>query len=80
MQVTLIFPPYWIPSQHFLSLSSLQGFLKKEGVENVTIRDLSIEIMDALLSAERVKGKLTQRLSTDSITVQKHLDMHKMRI
>lgn len=56
MQVTLIFPLYWIPSQHFLSLSSLQGFLKKEGVENVTIRDLSIEIMDALLSAERVKG------------------------
>ncbi len=80
MQVTLIFPPSWIPSQPFLSLPSLQAFLRKEGVENVTIRDLSIEIMDALLSAERVKGKLTQRLSTDSITVQKHLDMHKMRI
>ncbi|MFQ5686218.1 MAG: B12-binding domain-containing radical SAM protein [Candidatus Scalindua sp.] len=55
MQVSLIFPPSWIPSQPFLSLPSLQGFLKKEGIENVSIRDLNIEIMDALLSAEQVK-------------------------
>jgi len=38
-----------MPSQPFLSLPSLHGFLKKEGVENVSIRDLNIEIMDALL-------------------------------
>ncbi len=55
MQVSLIFPPSWIPSQPFLSLPSLQGFLKKEGVANVSIRDLNIEIMDALLSSEQVK-------------------------
>lgn len=55
MQVLLIFPPSWIPSQPFLSLPSLQGFLKKEGVEDVSIRDLNIEIMDALLSSEKVK-------------------------
>jgi hypothetical protein len=37
-------------------LPSLQGFLKKEGVEHVSIRDLNIEIMDALLSADKVKN------------------------
>ena len=66
MQVSLIFPPSWIPSQPFLSLPSLQGFLKKEGVENVSIRDLNIEIMDALLSSEQVKkthANIIERLS-----------------
>ncbi|MDR4506483.1 MAG: B12-binding domain-containing radical SAM protein [Candidatus Scalindua sp.] len=56
MQVLLLFPPSWIPSQPFLSLPSLQAFLKKEGVENVSIRDINIEIMDVLLSAAKVKG------------------------
>ncbi len=60
MQVTLIFPPSWIPSQPFLSLPSLQGFLKKEGVANVTIRDLNIETMDILLSSEKVKETLAK--------------------
>jgi anaerobic magnesium-protoporphyrin IX monomethyl ester cyclase len=55
LRVSLIFPPSWMPSQPFLSLASLQGFLKKEGVENISIRDLNIEIMDALLSSEKVK-------------------------
>ncbi len=55
MHITLIFPPSWIPSQPFLSLPSLQGFLKKEGVDNVSIRDLNIEIMDSLLSSEKVE-------------------------
>jgi anaerobic magnesium-protoporphyrin IX monomethyl ester cyclase len=55
LQVSLIFPPSWIPSQPFLSLPSLQGFLKKKGVDNVSIRDLNIEIMDKLLSSEKVK-------------------------
>jgi hypothetical protein len=47
-------------------LPSLQGFLKKEGVEEVSIRDLNIEIMDALLSSEQVKkthAKIIERLS-----------------
>ena len=66
MQVSLIFPPSWIPSQPFLSLPSLQGFLKKEGIESVSIRDLNIEIMDALLSSEQVKkthANIIERLS-----------------
>ncbi len=44
-----------MPSQPFLSLPSLQGFLKGMGVENVSIRDLNIETMDILLSSEKVK-------------------------
>ena len=44
-----------MPSQPFLSLPSLQGFLKNKGVENVSIRDLNIEIMDILLSSDKVK-------------------------
>ncbi len=66
MRVSLIFPPSWIPSQPFLSLPSLQGFLKKEGVKNISIRDLNIEIMDALLSSEKVietRSKIEERLS-----------------
>ncbi|MCR4288913.1 MAG: B12-binding domain-containing radical SAM protein [Candidatus Scalindua sp.] len=55
MQVSLVFPPSWMPSQPFLSLPSLQGFLKNMGVENISIRDLNIETMDALLSSEKVK-------------------------
>ncbi|HJO48339.1 MAG TPA: B12-binding domain-containing radical SAM protein, partial [Candidatus Scalindua sp.] len=47
-------------------MPSLQGFLKKEGVTNVSIRDLNIEIMDALLSSEQVKktyANIIERLS-----------------
>ena len=55
MQVLLLFPPSWIPSQPFLSLPSLQAFLKKEGVKNVSMRDINIEIMDALLCSVKVK-------------------------
>lgn len=65
MQITLIFPPSWIPSQPFLSLPSLQGFLKKEGISNVSIRDLNIEVMDTLLSTKKVEetyNRLDERL------------------
>lgn len=66
MRVSLIFPPSWMPSQPFLSLPSLQGFLKKMGVENISIRDLNIEIMDVLLSTEKVKrthARIEERLN-----------------
>jgi len=55
LQVSLVFPPAWMPSQPFLSLPSLQGFLKNMGVEKVSIRDLNIETMDTLLSSKKVK-------------------------
>ncbi len=55
-----------MPSQPFLSLPSLQGFLKGMGVENVSIRDLNIETMDTLLSSGKVKktqAKIEERLN-----------------
>ncbi len=61
-----------MPSQPFLSLPSLQGFLKKQGIQNVSIRDLNIEIMDVLLSSDKVKQTLTlleERLSNRTKTI-----------
>ena len=61
-----------MPSQPFLSLPSLQGFLKGMGVENVSIRDLNIETMDILLSSEKVKEVLAtieKRLNRGAKTV-----------
>ena len=61
-----------MPSQPFLSLPSLQGFLKKMGVENVSIRDLNIETMDILLSAEKVRQTLAtidERLNEGTGTI-----------
>lgn len=61
-----------MPSQPFLSLPSLQGFLKSMGVENVSIRDLNIETMDVLLSSEKVKkthATIVDRLSEGAGTI-----------
>ncbi len=50
MKISLLFPPTWHPSQPYLSLPSLTGFLKQGGVNEVCQRDLGIEILDAVLS------------------------------
>lgn len=50
MKLSLLFPPSWHPSQPYLSIPSLTGFLKQAGVTNVTQRDLNIEILDRLLT------------------------------
>jgi hypothetical protein len=50
MKVSLLFPPTWHPSQPYLSLPSLTGFLAQAGVRQVTQRDLGIEVLDAILS------------------------------
>ncbi|MHC4320771.1 MAG: B12-binding domain-containing radical SAM protein [Planctomycetota bacterium] len=72
MQVSLVFPPSWMPSQPFLSLPSLQGFLKNMGVENISIRDLNIETMDILLSSEKVKkthAAIEERLNEGTVAI-----------
>ena len=46
MKVSLLFPPTWHPSQPYLSLPSLKGFLAQGGVTNVSQRDLGIELLD----------------------------------
>lgn len=55
MKLSLLFPPSWHPSQPYLSIPSLTGFLKQAGVTNVTQRDLNIEVLDRILT--RVYGE-----------------------
>ncbi len=50
MNISLLFPPTWHPSQPYLSLPSLTGFLAQAGVKNVDQRDLGIELLDAILT------------------------------
>lgn len=50
MKISLLFPPTWHPSQPYLSLPSLTGFLAQAGVGNVTQRDLGIEVLDLVLT------------------------------
>src|SRR5437867_103334 len=50
MRTMLLFPPTWHPSQPYLSLPSLTGFLKQEGVTDAIQRDLGIEVLDSFLS------------------------------
>ncbi|MBH0193509.1 MAG: radical SAM protein [Nitrospira sp.] len=50
MKVSLLFPPTWHPSQPYLSLPSLTGFLRQGGVSNVSQRDLGIELLDGMLT------------------------------
>jgi radical SAM superfamily enzyme YgiQ (UPF0313 family) len=64
MKVSLLFPPTWHPSQPYLSLPSLTGFLHQGGVANVSQRDLGIELLDGVLSktyAEEVYQRLVDK-------------------
>jgi hypothetical protein len=45
-----LFPPSWHPSQPYLSLPSLTGFLNQAGITDVRQRDLNIEVLDAILT------------------------------
>lgn len=50
MKISLLFPPTWHPSQPYLSLPSLTGFLLQAGIRNVGQRDLGIELLDVMLT------------------------------
>jgi hypothetical protein len=50
MKVSLLFPPTWHPSQPYLSLPSLTGFLAQAGITNVSQRDLGIELLDDVVT------------------------------
>ena len=50
MKISLLFPPTWHPSQPYLSLPSLTGFLAQGGVTNVSQRDLGIELLDKVVT------------------------------
>lgn len=61
MKISLLFPPTWHPSQPYLSLPSLTGFLRQAGVDNVSQRDLGIELLDGVLTRS-YGAELYQRL------------------
>ncbi len=50
MKISLLFPPTWHPSQPYLSIPSLTGFLNANGIHTVSQRDIGIELLDSLLT------------------------------
>ena len=62
MKVSLLFPPTWHPSQPYLSLPSLTGFLTQAGIKNVSQRDLGIELLDKVLTQSFAHGLYQQLL------------------
>jgi|CXWL01.1.fsa_nt_gi hypothetical protein len=62
VKISLLFPPTWHPSQPYLSIPSLTGFLAQAGIKNVSQKDLGIELLDALVTKSygiEVYSKLT---------------------
>ncbi len=53
--IYLVFPSSWHPSQPYLSLPALKGFLHQHGIEDVVQRDLAIELLDHLCSWEKTQ-------------------------
>ena len=53
--IYLVFPSSWHPSQPYLSLPALKGFLHQHGIHDVVQRDLAIELLDYLCSWENTQ-------------------------
>ena len=53
--IYLVFPSSWHPSQPYLSLPALKGFLRQHGIEDVVQRDLAIELLDHLCTWEKAQ-------------------------
>ena len=65
MNISLLFPPSWHPSQPYLSIPCLSAFLEQAGVKGVTQRDLNIELLDSILSKTygiEVYGKILEKI------------------
>ena len=50
MNISLLFPPSWHPSQPYLSIPCLSAFLEQSGVPVQEQRDLNIELLDRVLT------------------------------
>lgn len=50
MNISLLFPPSWHPSQPYLSIPCLSAFLEQSGVPVQEQRDLNIELLDRMLT------------------------------
>lgn len=55
IMIYLVFPSSWHPSQPYLSLPSLKGFLHQHGIEDVAQRDLAIELLDHCCTWEKTE-------------------------
>jgi hypothetical protein len=55
MKVLLIFPPFWIPYRPYLSLPSLTGYLKNNGID-VVQKDFNIEAYNIMMSKSYLLG------------------------
>ena len=65
MKVSLVFPPQWCPTQPYLSLPSLSGYLLEKGFD-VKQHDLNVEAYDTFLSPKYllgIKEMISDRLS-----------------
>jgi hypothetical protein len=65
VNVSLLFPPSWHPSQPYLSLPCLKAFLVQAGVRTVRQRDLNIEVLDAILT--ETYGRQVYTLLVDKV-------------
>ncbi len=52
MNISLLFPPSWHPSQPYLSIPCLSAFLEQSGVPVREQRDLNIELLDRMLTKD----------------------------
>ena len=52
MNISLLFPPSWHPSQPYLSIPCLSAFLEQSGVPVQEQRDLNIELLDRMLTKD----------------------------
>jgi len=50
VNISLLFPPSWHPSQPYLSIPCLSAFLEQSGVPVQEQRDLNIELLDKVLT------------------------------
>lgn len=78
MKLLLLFPPSWLPSQPFLSLPALTGFLRAQGVE-VVQRDINIEFLEILLSkktAQQFFSSIKQEL--DKGASRHHMEKYNL--
>ncbi|MDI6760934.1 MAG: radical SAM protein [Candidatus Brocadiaceae bacterium] len=78
MKILLLFPPSWLPSQPFLSLPALTGFLRAQGVE-VTQRDINIEFLESVLRRESAQEFLSLiRKELDKGPGRHHVDKYNL--
>ena len=74
MKSALIFPPQWFPSQPYLAIPTLKGYLEKQGYE-VDQYDFNVESYNVFLSRDYLEyciDKIRFRLNSPSYTMEEN--------